>query len=265
MRKKGFILATLILAFCAAAGAQSLTERQYTSDAVIDGFSGSIKRALQVTYEAVVVDNDHMRKGDVLERIETIYNSRGQRRSMAYLATEEDIIFRTRYKHDGFGLCTLEHIVDNEERVIGRTYYNYTSQNMLRETYVEDAERQVESRTQYKYDEQGRIAQRSYNDQYNNIFKREVYIYGADGNILKTIVYDSKDRKIQEWRYEYDSHRQAVSQTLYDYTEDEPEVFFTLYRYDYDPQGNWIRKVEYSLDGDKMSPEYIIERRLEYF
>ena len=150
MRKKGFILATLILAFCAAAGAQSLTERQYTSDAVIDGFSGSIKRALQVTYEAVVVDHYHMRKGDVLERRETIYNSRGQRRSMAYLATEEDIIFRTRYKHDGFGLCTLEHIVDNEERVIGLTYYNYTSQNILRETYVEDAEHQVESSTQYK-------------------------------------------------------------------------------------------------------------------
>lgn len=265
MRYKPLFLVGLMVLLCGVAQAQDLTQKEYTPDAVTDGYVGQVKRVLQVTYEAVVVDNDHMKKGDALERIETVYNSRGQRRSMTYLSTEEDIIFRTRYKHDGFGLCTLEHIVDNNEKVIGRTYYNYTSQNILREIYVEDAERQVESRTNYKYDDQGRISQLSYNDQYNNIFKREVYLYNPDGTIQKTLVYDRGDRKIQEWRFEYDKHRQAVSQTLYDYTEDEPEVFFTLYRYDYDSRGNWVRKVEYSLDGDKMDPQYIIERKLEYF
>lgn len=238
--------------------------QRYASDAKIDGFAGAVKSSYQVIYEAEVAAGS-MTHGEVLERLQTEYNSKGLRRNMTYYTVSEGVIFRTRYKHDGFGLTTLEHIVDPEENIIGRTYYVYDAHNTLTETYVEDAERQVESRILIRYDSFGRVSQRSYNDQFNEIYKREVYTYGPDGNVQKTVVYDRDENKVQEWRYEYDVHNQPVSQTLYDYTEQEPEVFFTLFKYTYDNRGNWIQKVEYELEGADMTPVYITERKISYF
>lgn len=258
MKIKNILLSLAVVAFISPANAQ-----RYASDASNDGFRGPVKEVMQTMYEAKVSMGE-MQRGYVMERLQTVYNSKGQRRSMTYLNTEDSIIFRTRYKHDGFGLITLEHIVDNHEHVVGRTYYVYDANNVLSEVYVEDEERQVENRMLLKYDAMGRVIQRSYNDPFNEIYKREVYSYDGRGNIAKSVVYDRQKTKIQEWRFEYDEHNQPVSQTLYDYTEAEPEVFFTLFKYQYDTQGNWIQKVEYVLENEQMIPEYITERKISY-
>ena len=115
------------------------------SDCQRDGLHGEVKDVLSVMYEADGRGSDAHR-GSILERLKTVYNQKGQRRSQSYLSNEEDMIFRTKYKHDGFGLVTLEHILDPEENVIGRTYYLYDADLLLTEVYVEDEERQIESR-----------------------------------------------------------------------------------------------------------------------
>ena len=250
------------LMLCAA----SLTAAaQSGHDLQDDELHGAVKRIDAKMYEARYGLDDQLEKGDQLEHLITEYNQKEQRRQQVYLSVAEDIIFRTRYKHDGFGLTTLEHVVDNQDRVIGRTYYVYDQDHTLTEVYVEDAERQVESRLQLSHDGMGRISQRSYNDHLNNVFKREVYTYNNDGTLRKAVVYDRSKQKIQEKRWEYDEQGYPTSYTLYDYTEEEPELTITLYRRQYDSHGNWISCTEYELLGDRMLPTFTTVRTIEYF
>ena len=230
-----------------------------------DGLHGTVKRVDAVMYEAHYDFNDDVERGEQMEHLVTEYNTKGQRRSQIYLCVAEDIIFRTRYKHDGFGLTTLEHVVDNQDRVIGRTYYVYDADHTLTEVYVEDVERQVESRMLLKHDNAGRIEQRSYNDQFNDIYKREKYVYNEDGTINKAVVYDRSKQKIQEKRWEYDEQGEPTSYTLYDYTEEEVEMFVTVYEREYDAHGNWVRCTEYEVLGDRKLPTYTTIRSIEYF
>lgn len=234
-------------------------------DLLDDELHGDVKRVDAKMYEAKYDLQDNLINGEQLEHLITEYNDRGQRRSQTYLSVAEDVIFRTRYKHDGFGLTTLEHIVDNAEHVIGRTYYVYDAEHTLTEVYVEDAERQVESRMLLKHDGQRRISQRSYNDHVNEIFKREVYTYNPDGTINKAVVYDRTKQKVQEKRWEYDDQGYPTSYTLFDYTEAEPEMFVTLYVREYDEHGNWVRCTEYDVLGARHIPTYTTVRTIEYF
>ena len=230
-----------------------------------DELHGAVKRVDSKMYEASYDLQDSLVSGDQLEHLITEYNNKGQRRSQTYLSVAEDVIFRTRYKHDGFGLTTLEHIVDNQEHVIGRTYYVYDAEHTLTEVYVEDAERQVESRMLLKHDGQLRISQRSFNDHVNDVYKREVYTYNPDGTINKAVVYDRSKKKVQEKRWEYDEHGYVTSYTLFDYTEEEPEMFVTLYVREYDEHGNWVRCTEYDVLGERHIPTYTTVRTIEYF
>lgn len=234
------------------------------SDAQRDGLHGEVEDVLAVMYEADS-RSEKARRGDVLERLKTVYKQNGQRRTQSYLSNEEDLIFRTRYKHDGFGLITLEHILDPEDNVIGRTYYIYDADNVLTETYIEDEERQIESRMLIKYDAQGRVSQRSFNDHENNIFRREVYIYGANDNIERTVVFNAKGKKVQEYHFEYDEENLPTSSTLYDYNEEEPEITISIYEYTYDNQHNWVTRNEYQLNGEKKIPISVTERNIKYF
>ncbi len=261
MKFKSLIIVLAFLSFTGLISAQ-----QYASDAQIDGFHGKIKSSDQTLYEAAV-EGDKMSRGLLLEHLRTLYNGKGWRRSMEFLDARGRVLFRSRYRHDGFGLTTLEHIVAPNDSVIGRTYYIYNANNILTEWYVEDVERQVENRVLIHYDAKGRVDKRSYNDQFNNIYKLEVYTYGEDGNMAKAVVFDSQANKVQERRYEYDEHNEPVSQTIYDYSENpkEPEMTLTIWKYQYDNQGNWIQKVEYNMEDFNMIPQYITERKLEYF
>lgn len=259
MNVKHIFAAFLCMAL--AAGTMAQTGRDLQDDEL----HGSVKRVDAVMYEARYDLNDNLEAGDQLEHLVTEYKQDGQRRTQTYLSVAEDIIFRTRYKHDGFGLTTLEHVIDNQERVIGRTYYVYDAEHTLTEVYVEDAERQVESRMLLKHDAEGRISQRSFNDHVNDVYKREVYTYNPDGSINKAVVYDRSKQKVQEKRWEYDEQGYATSYTLYDYTEEDVEMFVTLYKREYDSHGNWIRCTEYDMLGDRMIPTYTTIRNIEYF
>ena len=259
MKTKKILVAAVALALGMTAAAQS------GRDLSDDEMHGAVKRVDARMYEARYNLKDSLENGDQLEHLVTEYNSKGGRRQQVYLSVAEDIIFRTRYKHDGFGLTTLEHVVDNQERVIGRTYYIYDADLILTEVYVEDEERQVEGRMLLKYDNMGRISQRSYNDHYNEIFKREVYTYNADGTLNKAVVYDRSKQKVQEKRWEYDEQGYPTSYTLFDYTEEEPEMFVTLYQREYDAHGNWVRCTEYDLLGDRKIPTYTTVRTIDYF
>lgn len=228
----------------------------------LDGLQGSVKEVESIMYEAT----EKGTRGKPIEHLRTVYNERGQRHDMAYLAIEEDsVMFRTRYKHDAFGQTMMEHIIDNNEHIIGRTYYIYNNDFILTESYVEDAERQVEHRVLYLYDKEGRLSQRLFNDPQGQIYRREVFVYNPSGTVNKTVVYNRQKEKMQEIHYEYDGNRQVLSKTLYDYTEAEPELFFTVYDYQYDDNGNWTRKTEYSLESDKRIPQYVTDRMIEYF
>lgn len=230
-----------------------------------DGLHGAVKRVDAVIYETHYDLNDNLERGDQMEHLITEYNTKGQRRNQVYLSVAEDVIFRTRYKHDGFGLTTLEHIVDPEDNVIGRTYYIYDADHTLIEVYVEDAERQVENRLRLKHDKLGRIDQRSFNDPFNNIYKREIYTFNEDGSVNKAVVYDRSKQKVQEKRWEYDEQGEPTSYTLYDYTEAEVEMFVTLYEREYDAHGNWVKCTEYEVLGDRKLPLYTTVRNIEYF
>ncbi len=244
--------------------ASLLSAQNIASDAILDGYHGKVKNVTKITYEARTDFTGVTSEGDLLEHLETAYNSKGWRKTMTYVTPEADIIFRSRFKHDGFGLTTVEQIVDNNENIIGRTYYSYDAQNVLKEMWVEDADRQIESRTLFRFDAQGRLVQRSINDANGNIFKREVYTYNGN-NVEKKVVFDRSGKKMQEWRYEYDANNEPVSQTLYDYSEAEPEMYITIFQYEYDDHGNWTRRTESEIVNGDPVMQYIITRKIEYF
>lgn len=261
MKIKNIIFSILFVAL-----ATSLAAQRPANDVAIDGLHGNVKQVTRITYEARTDFQGVTSEGDLLERLETIYNNKGWRKTMTYVTPEADVIFRSRFRHDGFGLVTVEQIVDNNENIIGRTFYSYDAQNVLKETWVEDADRQIESRTLVRYDSQGRLVQRSLNDAAGNIFKREVFSYEGN-NVSKKLVFDCNGKKMQEWRYDYDENNQPVSQTLYDYYENpqEPEMYITIFKYEYDSHGNWTRRTESQLvDGDPVM-QYIVTREIEYF
>ena len=244
--------------------AATLSAQKPANDVAIDGLHGKVKNVTKITYEARTDFQGVTSEGDILERLETAYNSKGWRKTMTYVTPEADVIFRSRFKHDGFGLTTVEQIVDNNDNVIGRTYYSYDAQNTLKEMWVEDVDRQIESRTLVRFDAQGRLVQRSLNDAAGNIYKREVFTY-VGNNVDKKVVFDRNGKKMQEWRYEYDENNEPVSQTLYDYSEAEPEMYVTIFQYEYDSNGNWTRRTESELqDGDPVM-QHIVTREIEYF
>lgn len=261
MKIRSIIFATLLITSASGVCAQNRP-----SEAAQDGLTGNVQKVTSTMYEAYVDRDGEMQYGDQMERTETQYNEKGQRRNMTFLSVAEDnVMFRSRYKHDGFGLMTLEHIIDNNEQIIGRTYYIYDQNLTLTESYVEDQERQIEHRVLYTYDNDGRIKQRSYNDAKNQVYKREVYVYDLDGGVYRTAVYDRTNFKMREYHYEYDTHHQPINITVYDYTDEDPDVTTHLYQYKYDAQGNWIQKTEYYLEKGKANPTYITNRKIEYF
>ena len=261
MKKQMFF--GLAMFFCGLATVSAQTAQRESEQ---DGFVGNVKKVATTLYEARVDRDGDMQYGEQLERIETLYNEKGQRRSMTFLSPDEDdMLFRSRYKHDGFGLVTLEHIVDNHEQIIGRTYYIYDKNLTLTESYVEDAERQIEHRVLYRYDAGGRLAERSYNDAKNNVYRREVYSYDFEGAVHRTSVFDRSKTKILDYNYEYDSHQQPINVTTYDYTDDDAEVSTTLYQYKYDSRGNWVQRTQYTLEKDNAVPTFITNRKIEYF
>jgi len=254
----------LILALLLCVGAVSLSAQGTHRETSVDGLKGAVRQINSMMY-AAVVENESMRRGAALEHLQTVYNTKGQRRSMSFLSTEEEVMFRSRYKHDAFGVTILEQIVDNNDEVIARTHYIYDDQHVLTESYVEDAELQVENRIRYKYDASGRLIQRSYNDPLGQMYRREMYRYNPDGTILSSTIYNRQDQKVMELRYEYDRQGQPITKTVFDYSDVEPEVFVTLYRYQYDERGNWVQRTEYSVEGSIRTPEYITERSIQYF
>lgn len=260
MKKK--LLAVVALTLAVACGAMA---QKAGPEVKLDGLKGSVQTITAVMYEAVDNGGQTLERGDILERVETMYLQNGMRKSMTYLSPEEDVLFRSRYKHDGFGVTTLEHVVDNNEQIVGRTYYVYDPNFYLTEIYTEDAERQIEGRTLVKYDAHGRVGQRSYTDQDGNIFRREVYTYTPEGTIQKTVVFDRSGDKAREVRYEYDHNGQPVTQTIYDYSEKEPEIMISLFRYKYDSHRNWIQKTEYVMEDDRPVAQTIIERTIKYY
>ena len=173
------------------------------SDCQRDGLHGEVKDVLSVMYEADPHSNAAGR-GSIMERLMTVYKQNGQRRSQSYLSNEEDMIFKTKYKHDGFGLVTLEHILDPEENVIGRTYYLYDADLILTEVYVEDEIR-------YEYDEHNEPVSSTLYDFYEDPNEPELtitlfeYRYDEEGNWVTRYEYQlDNDKKIPVYIVERD-------------------------------------------------------------
>lgn len=102
---------TFVLSFLFVGLASMATAQKPANDVAIDGLHGKVKNVVKMTYEARTDFQGVTSEGDMLERLETAYNSKGWRKTMTYVTPEADVIFRSRFKHDGFGLTTLEQIV----------------------------------------------------------------------------------------------------------------------------------------------------------
>ncbi len=80
--------------------ATPLNAQKISTDVTLDGLHGRVKNVTKITYEARTDFQGVTSQGDILERLETAYNSKGWRKTMTYVTPEPDIIFRSRFKHD---------------------------------------------------------------------------------------------------------------------------------------------------------------------
>ena len=103
MKIRNILFATLFMGLTAMLPAQKLA-----SDVTLDGLHGRVKNVTKVTYEARTDFQGVTSEGDMLERLETTYNSKGWRKTIAYVTPEADTTFRSRLHPEGFGLGTVE-------------------------------------------------------------------------------------------------------------------------------------------------------------
>ena len=149
----------------------------------------------------------------------------------------------------------------------------------------------LDKKSTYKYDEKGnRIEKNSYNSDgsystVNNFDGKSTYKYDEKGNITERVLrsdsaqekrkytskYDEKGNKIENNRYNSDGSLSFKYTSKYDekgnkienneYNSDGSLDKKKTYEYEYDKQGNWIKRIEFT----NGIPEYILERQYEYY
>lgn len=131
------------------------------------------------------------------------------------------------------------------------TDYRYDESGRLLEESSFDALGLV-WKTSYRYDEAGRcVEELHYFSDGQTIKLRRQHRYGAESGRVETVLYDPKDQGagIQRRVLRYNRQGDVYEQVLY---RDSSRILERwVLEYQYDPQGNWIQRMEHHCEGMK--------------
>src|SRR5690554_1197246 len=138
-----------------------------------------------------------------------------------------------------------------------QTKYNEKGNQIETNWYNSDGS--LNSKIIYKYDEKGnQIEQNEYNSD-GSLNSKIIYKYDEKGNQIEQNGYNSDGSLYSKIIYKYDEKRNKIEENLYN-SDGSLDRKLTS-NYEYDKQGNWIKRIDYT---DEI-PKFILEREYEYY
>ena len=111
----------------------------------------------------------------------------------------------------------------------------------------------------YKYDEKrNKIEENSYHSD-GSLARKWTYKYNEKGNKIEGNEYNSDGSLDSKWTNKYDEKGNEIEYN--GYNSDGSLNSKKTYKYQFDKQGNWIKRIEFT----NGIPEYILERQYEYY
>ena len=237
---------------------------QVSTDVSKDKLKGTVRSVQTESYEAKR-NNPTPVKAIHLETYLTKYTREGLKERTEYLSGTGSLTYYAAYKRDAYGNIILETIRDPKELALGKTLFSYTDKNQVREEYIFSGYNELENAISYHYDAKGNCIRKIYMVEGQNITETHEQSYDTSNQLATVSISNAKGKKKMEILYEYDTYQNPITTNTFDYTLAEVKLRAETFEYEYDAYGNWIRKIQYRLEKEKLVPYYIYERKIEYY
>lgn len=255
------------------------------SDCERSRLKGDVKSILETRLNGVDI-GDTLARGEITFKKLTKYNNKG--------FTTEAVIYNNNgkssilsYKFDTAGYQTgLDEYTEDQTHWLSVEYKLDPSGNKLEAIFDwlgKGGYDEIREKTEQLYE----VIDRNpwdrviYKNDYRGFHLEEVYMknsgkklfkfrhrYDILGNRIEMIYYNSKGRTSWETKYKYDRNNHLVESILF---KSNRVAAISKFTYEYDPEGNWIRRVEerkvhYNiLTAHLVEGTFVTEREIEYY
>ena len=210
-----------------------------------ENIAGKVKKMKEESFEAKKSSSGSVEKGKSNEIKITEYDEKGFEKHKPGEKFKKDSNGRI-LEEEGYwegrpaSISTFKY--DNQGNLIQDTYYGYESGDGFLNNY--------------KYNDKGWMSEVI--PEGEGPFYRMKYEYDKEGNKITEI---SQGDGSGNSKYKYDD-RGNVIEWIYGESVTDNQGNVTTYKYEFDPKGNWIKKIELN---DKKEPQLITERTIEYY
>lgn len=205
-------------------------------------------------YEVIEYDKNGLIKGkDVYT-----YNKNGYKIERNTYASERKLQYKIIYKYDEKGYLIDESLYNELGKLENKVVVNNNEENqeIIKKSY--DSKGDPNGFDELKYDEKGNLIDSRHNS-FGIKSSRIIYMkYDKKGNLIEeNSHYTIKEGSVDILtNFKYNKHDDII-----EYWFDSSDESKTKYEYVYDSNLNWIKRIEF----DNGFPQYIIERKIEYY
>lgn len=191
------------------------------------------------------------------DRIEYIYDAKGNvKEELFYLGTEY-VQFRAEYEYNDKKQKISEARYNKDSKLMYKTLFKYENGRLVAsETYNDKNE--VDYMEKNSYDEKGNLVERYTFERFDNAEIVDTYAYDATGNKIQWTSLRNK-KPIMKVSYEYDSHNNLTA--LNAVGAEGNIIDQRSYKYEYGKKGNWLKKIIMI----NQKPAIVVERTIKYY
>lgn len=182
------------------------------------------------------------------------YNKKGEviensgEETLSIISNQKPERYHFIYKYDNSGNI-IEQSYFKSKKFLQKYSYKYNIENnIIEQDYYKSIDK-LDSKNKYIYDDKGNIIERNLYESNGKLQYRYLSKFDDNGNEIEIQSYKPDGSLVYRGTFEYDNYGNIISGRGY------------TYKYEYDKNGNWISKIEFS-DNIK---GYIIEREIVYF
>ena len=280
---------TLLVLFVALI-AQSCSNEKIENDWTRDNIQGKVLSYSEFSYEAEnrfgnIEKGERNRQFSIEYDHQIKYDEKGNEIEYNGYNSDGSLDFKYTYKYDEKGNKIEENFYHSDGSLARKWTYKYDEKGNKIEGNEYNSDGSLDSKKTYKYDEKGnKIEENEYNSDGSLDFKY-TYKYDEKGNKIEENFYHSDGSLARKWTYKYDEKGNKIEGNEYNsdgsldskktskYDEKGNEIEYNgynsdgslnskkTYKYQFDKQGNWIKRIEFT----NGIPEYILERQYEYY
>ena len=172
---------------------------------------------------------------------------RGTTSLLSFLAPTDYYYF---FEYDDNENLILEsHFQSSDLNLIYSYAYIYDENNNQIEVNHYKSDESLVSKSEYKYDDEGHKIEKNHFESNGILESYTKYKYDDKGNLIEWHKYEPDGSIVFQRTFEYDDYGNII------------KAGGSTYTYEYDQEGNWIVKIEFS-DNVK---GHVVEREIEYF